>query len=230
MANIVLIAGTHHGGWYWDGLAAELRNLGHRTFAPSLSGLDDEFLFTGAINLDTHIDDVLKIIESNRLQSLVLVGSSYGGMVITGVADRTTAEIEGLIYLDADVPLPGQSEWDLTSGELLEKFIHSTKDGIYIDVPEEFLAIRPRLMPHPFATKLQPLIYSSEKFKTFQKIYVHAELGFGPDLRHFFLDIYQRIQTESDWITYSLPVGHDVATEAPDDVIEIIDRHSSRSI
>lgn len=222
MANIILVAGTHHGGWYWEPITEELRQLGHAVFAPTLSGLDDENPYVGEINLDTHIDDVIRVIEENHLTSVVLVGSSYGGMVITGAADRTTAEIEKLIYLDACLPLPGQSEWDLISDELRSVFTHSNKDGLGIEVPAEWLTFRPRLMPHPLATKTQPLNYSIDKFQTHPKVYVHAANGFGPNSDHFFRKGYERIKDLRDWTTHVLPGGHDIATDLPNEVIKII--------
>lgn len=222
MANIVLVAGTHHGGWYWDPIADQLRKLGHNIFAPTLSGLDDSTPFSGLANLDTHIDDVLLVISENYLDPVVLVGWSYGGMVITGVSDRTTAKVSNLIYLDACVPFSGQSEWDLMNPELRAQFTSSSKDGINIEVSEKFLALRPRLMPQAFATKLQPLHYSEAKFEATPKVYVNAELGFGPIGDHFFSKIYKRISGTQGWKTYSLPAGHDLATDLPDEVIKII--------
>lgn len=225
MGNIILIAGTHHGGWYWDIVAEELRKMGHTVFAPTLSGLDDETPYVGDINLETHVKDVIRVIEENNLNSVVLVGSSYGGMVITGVADRTSAEVNSLIYLDGCLPLPGQSEWDLISDELRQTFESSCLDGRNIEVPREWLEFRPRLMPHPIATKSQPLNYSLNKFKSLQKIYVHAEKGFGPHKQHFFAKGYKRVKDQPDWITYELPAGHDLASELPSEVLEIISRH-----
>jgi pimeloyl-ACP methyl ester carboxylesterase len=222
MANIILVAGTHHGGWYWDSIATELRAMGNIVFAPTLSGLDDEIEFHGEINLETHIKDVLNVIEENRLEPLVLVGSSYGGMVITGVADRTSAAIQSLIYLDACLPLPGQSEWDLISDHLRSKFENSISDGKSIDVPQEWLTFRPKLMPHPLATKKQSLNYSPTKYQRFNKIYVHAEQGFGPGGEHFFARGYERVKALGDWKTYSLPAGHDLATELPQEIVAII--------
>lgn len=222
MAHIILIAGTHHGGWYWDAISESLRQQGHNVFAPSLSGLEDSFDHKGVINLDTHIDDVLKIINENKLSTVTLVGWSYGGMVITGVADRTSAQIKSLIYLDAVVPMPGQAEWDLIGASLREKFTSSTRDGLKIEVPEAFLKFRPRLKPHPLATKIQPLNYSLEKFEAISKVYVHAELGFGPDEDHFLLQCYRRCFESKNWKTYTLSAGHDLATEQPEAVIEII--------
>lgn len=225
MANIILVAGTHHGGWYWDHIASELKKLDHNVFAPTLSGLDDQNPYIAVINLDTHIEDVLKVIEEKKLDSVLLVGSSYGGMVITGVADRTSAKIESLIYLDAALPLSGQSEWDLASEELREVFTHSAKDGINIEVPAEWLTFRPRLMAHPLATKLQPLDYSIAKYQSFPKVYVHALNGFGPGADHFFAKGYDRVKSQPGWTTYELPAGHDLATELPVEVLKIITSH-----
>jgi pimeloyl-ACP methyl ester carboxylesterase len=230
MANIILIAGTHHGGWYWDSIATNLRAMGNTVFTPTLSGLDDEDEYHGEINLDTHIQDVLNLIEENRLETLVLVGSSYGGMVITGVADKTSAAIQSLIYLDACLPLPGQSEWEMISDDLRSKFENSISDGKNIDVPQEWLTFRPRLMPHPLATKKQPLNYSLTKFQEFNKIYVHAEQGFGPGGDHFFAKGYEKVKNQLGWTTYELPAGHDLASELPSEVTGIISKHASRSI
>ena len=222
MSDILLIAGTHHGGWFWDSIAETLKNNKHRVFAPSLSGLDDTQKHDGIVNLDTHINDVLQLIVERDLSELVLVGHSYAGMVLTGVADRTSASIKNLVYIDAALPSPGQSEWDLNSQWLRDRYMSSTSDGINIDVPAEFLNFRPRLMPHPIATKLQPLNFSQSKIDAIEKIYVHAEHGFGPGVEHFFEKGYQRAQEEPYWTTYSLQGGHDLPTECREQIIQII--------
>lgn len=222
MSNIILVAGTHHGGWYWQPMAEELEAQGHSVFTPTLAGLDDQAPHPNPINLDTHIDDVLRVIDENQLADVVLVGHSYAGMVITGAADKTSAKVKGLVYLDAALPEPGQSEWDLNSDWLRERYVSTTIDGINVDVPAEFLAFRPRLMPHPIATKLQPLFYSRAKFDGFNKVYVHAARGFGSGLEHFFERGYERASTEPGWTTYSIDAGHDLTTDAPDEVLQII--------
>ena len=222
MANIILIAGTHHGGWYWDSLAHKLREADQRVFAPSLAGLDDENPIIGPINLDTHINQVLDLVHAENLADVVLVGSSYGGMVITGVADLARISVKHLVYLDAALPRPGQSEWDLNAEWLREKYMSTTLDGVNIQVPDEFLRFRPRLMPHPLATKLQPLHFSQQRLDSLDKTYVHAERGFGPGVEHFFAEGYRRAQTEPGWSTQSLAAGHDLAAELPDQVLKII--------
>jgi pimeloyl-ACP methyl ester carboxylesterase len=94
----------------WSRLARELRARGHEVFTPSLTGVGERsHLASAAVNLSTHIADVLNVLEYERLERVVLVGHSYGGMVVTGVADRAPARIAPLVYLDAFVPQDGQA-------------------------------------------------------------------------------------------------------------------------
>ena len=222
MSDIVLIAGTHHGGWYWETIAESLKTHGHRVFTPTLSGLDATQEHEGSINLDTHINDVLSLIVEENISDLVLVAHSYAGMVITGVADRTNAFINRLVFIDAALPAPGQSEWDLNSQWLRDRYVSSTSDGVNIDVPYEFLNYRPRVMPHPLATKLQPLFFSQSRLDGINKIYVHAANGFGPGMEHFFEKGYQRALVETNWTTHVLQGGHDLPTECREEIIQII--------
>lgn len=230
MADLILIAGTHHGGWYWDYLAERLRISGHNVFAPTLTGLDNKKLSKGNTNLDTHIDDVLEVIAKNNLQEISLVGSSYGGMVITGVADRTNAKVAALIYLDAVLPRSGESEWDLIPEKLRELITHTASDGINIDVPADWLKNEARLAPHPLATKQQSLHYSEDKFRKINKVYVHAQWGLAPGDPSIFKECYERSLNTAGWVTYSLAAGHDLAREAEDAVLQIISEHLPRSI
>ncbi|MFL9921619.1 alpha/beta hydrolase [Paraburkholderia fungorum] len=106
----VLIAGAWHGGWAWRDVISGLRNLGHAVTAPTLTGLGERrHNGTDDIDLTTHIDDVIAHIEMEGLQSVTLVGWSYGGMVITGVTSRIPDKIKSLIYLDAFVPEDGKA-------------------------------------------------------------------------------------------------------------------------
>ena len=223
MANVILVSGTHHDGTVFAALQGQLRAMGHTDFAPDLTGLAPGYEPGLPINLDTHISDVLSVIDANRLTEVILVGSSYGGMVITGAADRCSAKVISLVYLDAAVPLPGQREWDLIDENLQNFFLASSKDGINIDVNPEFLAFRPNLMPHPLATKLQPLNYSADLFEKQRNIYVFAEKGFHePNPKGVFENVYRRYLTDPNWETVSLPFGHDLPTEAPTEIANII--------
>jgi pimeloyl-ACP methyl ester carboxylesterase len=107
--------GGHLGARYWDGTVAYLESHGHRVYAPTLP---DEHTH----NLTDHIELVCSLIRSHDLKNVLLVGHSYGGMVITGVADRMAKRIRRLVYLDAALPDPGQSLFDLFSEGKVDPF------------------------------------------------------------------------------------------------------------
>lgn len=113
MAVFVLVHGGGHGGWCYKLVAKRLRALGHEVHAPSLSGLADRaHVLSAAIDLDTHIDDVAGLLEFEDLTDAILVGHSYGGMVITGAADRRPERVGHRVYLDAAYPRDGESLHD----------------------------------------------------------------------------------------------------------------------
>jgi len=108
----------------WARLARILRTQDHEVFAPSMTGIGERaHLASAGVNLTTHVDDVLGTIEYERLSDFVLVGHSYGGMVVTAVADRVADRIRSLVYLDAFIPKDGQSLLDLARPEMREKIL-----------------------------------------------------------------------------------------------------------
>ena len=120
MATYVLVHGGGHGGWCYQKVARRLRAEGHEVHAPSLTGLADRsHLLAPGIDLDTHITDVVNLLRYEDLSDVILVGHSYGGMVITGIADRAADRIGRLVYLDAANPRNGQSLVDV-AGPVIE--------------------------------------------------------------------------------------------------------------
>ena len=120
MANFVLVHGAWHGGWCYRETAAALRAAGHTVFTPTHTGVGERFHQSAEnITLETHIRDVCGCIEWEELSDVILVGHSYGGMVITGVADRMSDRIRSLVYLDAFVPEHGDSLIGLLSKALV---------------------------------------------------------------------------------------------------------------
>jgi pimeloyl-ACP methyl ester carboxylesterase len=114
MATFVIVHGAWSGGHAWRWLRPLLRTAGHEVFTPALTGLGERsHLASAQVDLDTHIRDVLGVLEFEDLDQVVLVGHSYGGVVITGVADRMPQRVAQLVYLDAEVPADGQCEFDL---------------------------------------------------------------------------------------------------------------------
>ena len=114
MANFVLVHGSWAGGWQWRDIREKLENEGHRVLTPSLTGMSDRHhLINENVGLHTHIEDIARLIEWEDLNDVVLVGHSYGGMVITGAAARIKNRLSHLVYVDAFLPRAGECAWDL---------------------------------------------------------------------------------------------------------------------
>jgi pimeloyl-ACP methyl ester carboxylesterase len=114
MATFVLVHGAWHGSWCWQRVRSALRKLGHEVFTPTLTGVGERsHLLARDVDLHTHTLDVLNLIKWEELGDVVLCGHSYGGMVVTGVADQIPQRIRSLVFLDAFVPEHGQSLMDL---------------------------------------------------------------------------------------------------------------------
>ncbi len=110
MAIFVLVHGAWGGGWIWRGVADELRRRGHVVFTPTLTGVGERSHLLGPdIDLDTQITDIVNVMKWEDLEDVVLVGHSYGGMVISGVAERMERAISSIVYLDAFYPDDGKS-------------------------------------------------------------------------------------------------------------------------
>jgi pimeloyl-ACP methyl ester carboxylesterase len=171
MTTFVIVHGAWSGAHAWRWVRPLLRAVGHEVVTPSLTGLGERaHLATPATNLDTHIDDVAAVLHYEDLHDVVLVGHSYGGMVITGVADRASERIRQLVYLDADVPREGESELDLVPADEragYEEAARTRGDGWRVPppfpdplppgLPPEFVWGIARMNPHPLATMAQPL-------------------------------------------------------------------------
>ena len=137
--SFVLIAGAFGGGWLWTRVADRLRGAGHRVFTPSLTGLGDRaHLLSRNVNLETSIQDIIGVIQAEELSEVILVGSSFGGVQISGVADRTPDRIRHLAYVDAIVLQPGKS-WiegvPPAMAEGVRKAAQDSSGGLSIPIP-----------------------------------------------------------------------------------------------
>ncbi len=129
MTNFVLVHGAWHGGWCWEaGWRVILRAKGHEVYTPSLTGLAERsHLVNRNVNLETHILDIVNLLQWEELSDVGLCGHSYGGQVITGAADRSADRIGALVYLDAFVPENGQCLLDGMSAERRAMMIERAK-------------------------------------------------------------------------------------------------------
>lgn len=152
MTRFVLVPGGWHGDWAFDAIGKALASEGHDVQALTLSGMNDET--SAGTNLERHIDDVVRAIRLCDTRT-VLVGHSYGGMVITGAADRDPSRINAIVYADAYVPDDGASVWSLTTQNYRDRFIAGVADDGLNCLPPAHLDSRCR--PHPIATFLQAI-------------------------------------------------------------------------
>ncbi len=129
MLNFILIHGSWHGGWCWDKIKSDLDVLGHNVLAPTLPGMDyNDQPMPRDVGLTEHIEFICDLIVEKGLSDVILVGHSYGGLVITGVAVRMPGKISKLIYLDAFLPSPGESLFDLSNPDRVQMMNASLVD------------------------------------------------------------------------------------------------------
>jgi pimeloyl-ACP methyl ester carboxylesterase len=144
MATFVLVHGGFHGGWCWQRVARRLRAAGHDVHTPTMTGHGERsHLRSDETGLDLNITDVVNVLEYEDLGDVILVGHSYGGMVVTGVTDRVAHRVRHLVYLDAAMPLDGESLVDLSPGP-----IGSSRQGSVVLDGVEVLTFDPAALAH----------------------------------------------------------------------------------
>lgn len=221
MASFVIIPGGYHGGWWFRPVVQQLREQGHEAVAVTLTGLGERsHLATSATNLDTHIQDVLSVLEYEDLHDVVLCAHSYGGMVASGVADRAAERIASVVFLDAQVPRDGESLWELTTESERQRFLASSRDGVMTDPPP---GLDPRATAHPLACFLQPLRLSRGVDHIDRKVFVY--MAGWPDSP--LAAIYDRVKDDPGWHVQVWESGHDIIGEACQPTIELLRREVS---
>ncbi len=118
----VLVHGAWTGGWIWRFVATRLSRRGHVVYTPTLTGLGERrHLARPDTNLETHIRDIVAVLECEDVRNVILVGWSYGGIVIGGAASRAADRIGHLVFLDATYAKGGQSAYDVWGCEVQER-------------------------------------------------------------------------------------------------------------
>lgn len=216
MAQIVLVPGAFHGGWYFAPLLPALRAAGHAPYPVSLTGLDGPAgRAQVSINLETHIEDLVSFIELEQLNDVVLCGHSYAGLVIAGAADRLNGRIRTLVFIDALVPANGDSVWSTFPPQVRDHFIATSPDGILTPANG---ATDPRARPHPLATFLQPITLSGTAYHGVNKVFALCAADIGSP----FHAICDRLAADPDWLIRKLDTGHDFMNLAPDLVRDLV--------
>ncbi|AUY51424.1 alpha/beta hydrolase [Streptomyces sp. CB01881] len=218
MATFVLIPGMLHGAWWYRPLTDGLRAAGHEVYPLTLTGVSERgHLNNAAVNLETHIRDVLGTLEAEQLTDVVLVGHSYGGMVASGVADRAPERIGALVYADAFVPRDGESAYQIVNEVWKQRYLAGAAAGDGSTVVGLSPFLDPRATVHPLASLFQPVTLTGAADAVTRRTYIHAERF--PDTP--FLETVARVRNDPAWTVHTLPVGHDLVREAPDEFLKI---------
>src|SRR5690606_31067402 len=183
--TFMLVHGAWGCGWSFKQTDSLLRLQGHNVYRPTLSGLGERVhLASAEVDLDTHIADVVNTILFENLHDVVLLGHSYGGMVVTGVADSIPERIKRLIYLDAFVPEDGQSVMTAQGKGNTGREMPS-KDGLIYPFWNTDDGKYPHDVPHPARTFSQPIALTNEQRLSVPTTYILTYEGDDPEADAF---------------------------------------------
>jgi pimeloyl-ACP methyl ester carboxylesterase len=230
MGSFVLVHGTSCGGWIWQKVSPLLRAAGHDVYAPTLSGLSDRsHLVNYGVDLHTHVTDVANLLSYEDLSDVVLVGHSYAGMVITGVAARVPERLKLLVYLDAYVPDDGQSEVELWTADMRAAIQSdpAAARGFRQPPPLDFLGVtdgemaawlQARLTPQPMSTYTQPVPAGDARSHALPRVFIHCTAGQTSQLFGTFA-IKARAR---GWPVHEIATGHMVMLTRPRELATIL--------
>jgi len=235
MTTFVLVPGALHGGWCWKKVVPLLRAAGHVVHTPTLTGLGERaHLLNRGIDLQTHIQDIVNLLEFEDLKEVILVGHSYASMVIEGVAEKVPQRISHIVNLDGPIPSDGRSlieksnEHHTTFGGSLRQIVQDEGEGWLIPPSERFRMLvypeknalfgvtddedqrwmRPRLTPHPMATFEQRLHLEKPEAVKLPRTYIWCNILDGKKIT-------ERPILPSKWDLIEIETGHDAMISAP---------------
>lgn len=217
----VIVHGAWGGGWAFRRVDELLRARGHNVYRPTLTGLGERTHLAGpGVGLRTHVEDVVNVLLFEDLRDVVLVGHSYGGVVITGVADRVPERIRSLVYLDAIVPNDGESALAAIGGRG-EWVKRMERDGLLVPPwvrPEHPL---PKDVPHPVKTFTDPVSYKNEAAKKLPATYV---LTVEANATRDDFDAQAERAKGRGWTVLRMTADHNPQRTAPEALAELLDK------
>lgn len=224
--TFVLVHGAFHGAWCWDRVRPLLERAGHEVVAPTLTGLGERAdELSPDVGLSTHVDDVVRSLEEGDLADVVLVGHSYAGMILPGVAVQVPARIAHLVYLDAFVPSDGECCFDLMPAEAAEairqqaetegegwRFFPFPLEALGIVADEDVRWVGPQLGPQPLRTYEEPVTLLPGEWEALPRTYMLcSERAFGG----LFEPFAETADNDPDWEYVELAGHHEPMVTAP---------------
>jgi pimeloyl-ACP methyl ester carboxylesterase len=207
-----------------------LRRAGHEVYTPTLTGLGERaHLARHGIDLDLHVQDVVALLEAEDLHEVVLLGHSYGGMVVTGAADRCAARIRRLVYLDAFVPGNGKCALDYVLPERAAAFRkEGERTGTVappplalwgLTKPEHIAFAKPRETPHPYPSFAQPIRLANEAaLARLPRTFIYCSSPATGSFDHFAA----KYRSDPAWRYFELRTGHDAMILVPEELAAVL--------
>ena len=227
-----LVHGAWGGGWIWRPVADGLRAKGHRVFTPTQTGLGERrHLLSRDITLDTFVADIAGVLEAEELTDVILIGHSFGGSAVSGVADRVGERIRHLVYLDALLPENGRNAFSVLPQGIeadRRRQVAEQGGGVAVPVPppsafplpEEARAwFARRLAPHPFGTYDSPMRLALPRGNGRPVTYVSYT---NPPLASI-EPSRRRAREMPGWRYLEMDVPHDAQAAVPERVIALLD-------
>jgi pimeloyl-ACP methyl ester carboxylesterase len=225
----VLVHGAWHGGWCWQRVADRLRSGGHKVFTPTLTGLGERsHLLQAGVDVGTHVTDVVNVMKWERLSDVVLCGHSYGGFVISGVAEQMASAIRSIVFLDAFLPNDGDTTQNLTSAAVQEAIRTALASGALgmPPRPAEFFGVNPAdrawvdslCTPQPIGTFTYKIALTGARDEIARKTYIRAGNYANPG----FDRAVAAVKADPSWRFHEVASGHDVMVDAPERLTELL--------
>ena len=228
MIDLVLVHGAWHGAWCWRRVLPALWRAGHVVVPVPLTGVGERaHQLSPEITLATHVEDVVMAVRAEECRGAVLVGHSYGGLVVTGAADRVGEEVGRLVYVDAVVPTPGQSWADANPPEVRAARRAVIAERGHLPPPpvsaygltgDDAAWVERRQTPHPGRVYEEPLHFDAERWGARPRTYVDCTAPALPAIE----PSRRLVRTQPGWELVALATGHDPMVSAPDELAAVL--------
>ena len=233
--TFVFAHGSWHGGWCWQRVADRLRARGARAFTPSYTGMGDRaHLLNKDITIETFVRDVIEVLQTEELSNVVLVGHSFGGVPITGVADRMPEKLRHLVYLDSVVIESGQTAFSLYPPKEVEERIaasNKANGGLAVPNPKtlppswgftegtaDYAWVMRRLTPTPLGAYTSALNLHAPVGNGLPKTYIRCEKPENPTLA----SSRAIVKSSAGWNWIDFPGPHDCMITQPDELVKLL--------